>query len=158
MKKNFILIVLAIIFCTIISWCSPKSNLETETPQIVSEITWDNIVTWLEIEAEESQETDTDTELILNHEKAIEMPICTADVKQCNDGSYVSRWWPNCEFSPCPWDNLDKDTATITKDTSWNEKLNTDEIIDKLTEYWKSWDFDEEWVDILYEIIDSLSE
>lgn len=28
--------------------------------------------------------------------------ICTQDVKQCPDGSYVSRRGPNCEFAPCP--------------------------------------------------------
>ncbi|MDO8435931.1 MAG: DUF5667 domain-containing protein [bacterium] len=27
---------------------------------------------------------------------------CTADAKQCPDGSYVSRTGPNCEFAPCP--------------------------------------------------------
>lgn len=29
-------------------------------------------------------------------------PICTADVRQCPDGSYVSRTGPMCEFRPCP--------------------------------------------------------
>ncbi|MCK5555369.1 MAG: hypothetical protein KAI76_03960 [Alphaproteobacteria bacterium] len=27
---------------------------------------------------------------------------CTIDVKQCPNGSYVSRHEPQCEFSPCP--------------------------------------------------------
>jgi len=27
---------------------------------------------------------------------------CTADVKQCPDGSYVGRVGPNCTFAPCP--------------------------------------------------------
>lgn len=27
---------------------------------------------------------------------------CTAEVKQCLDGSYVGRTGPNCEFSVCP--------------------------------------------------------
>lgn len=155
MKKFFIPIVL-LSLCSLICACTPKSNLETETPQIVTETTWDNTDTWIKIEPTENQ--DTDIEPIQGHEKAIEMPTCTTDVKQCNDGSYVSRWWPNCEFSPCPWENLEKDTITISNEVPWNEKLDTDEIIDKLTEYSKSWDFDEEWVDILYQIIDSLSE
>ena len=155
MKKFFILIVL-ISLCTIICACTHKSNLETKTTQMVTETTWDNTDTWIKIEPTENQ--DTNIESIQGHEKAIEMPTCTADVKQCNDGSYVSRWWPNCEFSPCPWENLEKDTITISNEVPWNEKLDTDEIIDKLTEYSKSWDFDEEWVDILYQIIDSLSE
>lgn len=28
--------------------------------------------------------------------------FCTADVKQCPDGSYVGRTGPNCEFTKCP--------------------------------------------------------
>lgn len=31
-----------------------------------------------------------------------EIPICTADVRQCPDGSYVGRTGPMCEFGPCP--------------------------------------------------------
>lgn len=27
---------------------------------------------------------------------------CTADAKQCPDGSYVGRTGPKCEFTPCP--------------------------------------------------------
>lgn len=155
MKKFFTTIVLLSI-CTIICACTPKSNSETETPQIVTEITWEDINTWIEIDPIKDQ--DKNIEPIQDHGEIVEMPICTADVKQCNDGSYVSRWWPNCEFSPCPWENLDKESKNDTIETSWNEKLNTDEIVDVLTEYSKSWDFDEEWVDILYQIIDSLSE
>lgn len=154
--KNFFIPIALLSLCTIICACTPKSNSETETPQIATEIPWDNTDTWIEIKPTENQ--NDDIEPIQGQEKTIEMPTCTADVKQCNDGSYVSRWWPNCEFSPCPWENLDKESKNDTIETSWNEKLNTDEIVDVLTEYSKSWDFDEEWVDILYQIIDSLSE
>lgn len=28
--------------------------------------------------------------------------MCPADVKQCPDGSYVSRTGPRCEFAACP--------------------------------------------------------
>ena len=28
--------------------------------------------------------------------------VCTQDVKQCPDGSYVGRVPPSCEFAPCP--------------------------------------------------------
>lgn len=32
-----------------------------------------------------------------------EEPVfCTADVKECPDGSYVSRVQPDCDFAPCP--------------------------------------------------------
>lgn len=34
---------------------------------------------------------------------ASEEPIfCTADAKQCPDGSFVGRVAPTCEFAPCP--------------------------------------------------------
>jgi hypothetical protein len=28
--------------------------------------------------------------------------FCTADVKECSDGSYVSRSGPDCQFAECP--------------------------------------------------------
>ena len=31
--------------------------------------------------------------------------VCTMDVKQCPDGSYVGRVAPSCSFAPCPRDN-----------------------------------------------------
>lgn len=31
-----------------------------------------------------------------------ETVVCTQEVKQCPDGSYVSRTGPNCEFAQCP--------------------------------------------------------
>jgi len=33
--------------------------------------------------------------------KSALLVVCTADVKQCLDGSYVSRVAPNCDFAPC---------------------------------------------------------
>lgn len=50
---------------------------------------------------------------------------CTADAKQCPDGSYVGRVAPNCEFAACPSTNscsnpsvadLNKDCAVDLKD------------------------------------------
>lgn len=35
----------------------------------------------------------------LNHQQEI---FCPRDVKECPDGSFVSRIFPNCEFAPCP--------------------------------------------------------
>jgi benzodiazapine receptor len=36
-----------------------------------------------------------------------EEPVaCTMDVKQCPDGSYVGRVPPNCDFAPCPKEDL----------------------------------------------------
>jgi hypothetical protein len=42
--------------------------------------------------------------------------FCTADVKQCPDGSYVSRVGPDCEFEECPTvgeDNEDVDDEDV---------------------------------------------
>ncbi len=33
---------------------------------------------------------------------------CTLDAKLCPDGSAVGRSGPNCEFAPCPGENIDK--------------------------------------------------
>lgn len=40
----------------------------------------------------------------LTTQKPIEEKVvmCTQDAKLCDDGSYVSRTGPNCEFAPCP--------------------------------------------------------
>lgn len=35
--------------------------------------------------------------------------VCTADAKQCPDGSFVGRIGPNCEFSPCHGEETCKD-------------------------------------------------
>ncbi len=40
-------------------------------------------------------------------------PICTADAKQCPDGTYVGRIGPNCEFSKCPEKTLEPDAKSI---------------------------------------------
>ncbi len=35
-------------------------------------------------------------------DQAPEPRVCTMEVKQCADGSYVGRTGANCEFTPCP--------------------------------------------------------
>lgn len=37
--------------------------------------------------------------------KQPEQRACTMEAKLCNDGTYVSRTGPNCEFTPCPTNN-----------------------------------------------------
>ena len=39
-------------------------------------------------------------------QKEPEPVVCTTDVKLCSDGSYVGRVPPDCEFAPCPKENL----------------------------------------------------
>ena len=38
-----------------------------------------------------------------------EVVMCTADVKECADGSFVSRTAPDCAFAPCPDENKASD-------------------------------------------------
>jgi hypothetical protein len=38
---------------------------------------------------------------------------CTKDVRQCPDGSYVSRSGPNCAFAPCPTDSLEAEGVAL---------------------------------------------
>lgn len=58
--------------------------------------------------------------------------VCTQDVKECSDGSFVSRVPPNCEFAPCPqtkivklyYYNPEKD-----KDETGNIKCSRDGLV-----------------------------
>lgn len=41
-----------------------------------------------------------------------EMKLCTADVKQCPDGSFVARDpAKNCQFKPCPGEKSEEGSA-----------------------------------------------
>ncbi len=53
-------------------------------------------------------------------EEEITLPICTTDVKRCEDGSFVSRTIPNCEFAACP-----DPKKQITLSSTVTEKANT---------------------------------
>ncbi|MBI2655327.1 hypothetical protein HYX06_02790 [Candidatus Woesearchaeota archaeon] len=44
----------------------------------------------------------TDSNGCAYHYCETEIKACTAEAKQCPDGSYVSRTGTNCEFAPCP--------------------------------------------------------
>lgn len=60
----------------------------------------------------------SDQVLVENQEPAAQTPaekegvLCTQDAKLCDDGSYVSRTGPKCEFSACPTVNEDGDQST----------------------------------------------
>lgn len=49
------------------------------------------------------------------------MVACTADVKMCSDGSYVSRVAPDCSFAPCP-DECQYDSAGDPICPFWNQR------------------------------------
>lgn len=39
-------------------------------------------------------------------DKALDIVFCTQEAKLCADGSYAGRAGPNCEFTPCPKEDL----------------------------------------------------
>ena len=47
-------------------------------------------------------QTSKVTATVSVHEASSPVTSCTADAKQCSDGSYVGRSGPNCEFAACP--------------------------------------------------------
>jgi len=59
---------------------------------------------------------------VLVWSKFSDRSICTQDVKECSDGSYVRRIAPLCKFKKCPDINTgnrteNSDTSTCTKET-----------------------------------------
>lgn len=56
---------------------------------------------------EEAEETE--------EHKGGDQVICAMDVKECPDGSYVSRSGPNCEFKDCPVEEITVDCNKIPK-------------------------------------------
>jgi len=68
--------------------------------------------------------------------------VCTADVKMCDDWTYVSRQWPNCQFATCPWLEVNEDTVreNVKKyESTWSDLAESDielmnEIINIITE------------------------
>lgn len=55
-------------------------------------------------------------------EDSNEQKACTMEAKLCNDGSYVSRTGPNCEFALCP----EKNTKTADDIANWQTYKNED--------------------------------
>lgn len=50
--------------------------------------------------------------------------VCTADAKQCPDGSFVSRTGPDCSFAPCPGtEKCAKDSNGEIQCPVWDLKL-----------------------------------
>lgn len=99
-----------------------------------------------EISQEDKEEIEEIIEEIEEMNEAEELErqtvTCTADVKMCDDGTYVSREWPNCEFWECPWLSLDENFVQETLEkykSEWSELAESDielmnEIINIITE------------------------
>lgn len=106
-QRMLILIVLLVIFSLIIFYIASiqRSNVHNQI-----EISPDLAVTPLPV-VPNGQEDQGDG------------VFCTLEAKLCSDGSYVSRVPPNCEFSPCPEEDLvdpdDKKTDVIDLQISY---------------------------------------
>ena len=92
---------------------------------------------------EEKEEISDLIEEIQEHDEISESTVtCTTDVKECDDGTYISRWWPNCEFWTCPWEKEEEKTIDdiLQKyESTWNEITGSDidlmfEFIDLMTQ------------------------
>lgn len=138
MKKIFLWVLISSTFCL---YACTTQKIDNQT------INWkDNIIS--------SISDDSESEDYI---------VCTTDVFQCPDWSYVSRQWPDCEFAKCPWkdDSLDinpmENIETIEIETSTNDTdQDINSIDDIIQKYEDNENFDEEWVDMLYEIINKL--
>jgi len=77
---------------------------------------------------------------------SVENVVCTMEAKKCPDGSFVSRTWPNCEFTPCP----------NTKTTSWEPSIK--EILEehKNKESFQEPGMTEDDIDLIETIIEKL--
>lgn len=50
--------------------------------------------------------------------------VCTQDVMQCPDGSYVGRTGPNCEFAQCPTSGGEKLEGEMLDTSTWKTYRN----------------------------------
>jgi hypothetical protein len=51
----------------------------------------------------------------------VEEVVCTADVQLCEDGSYVSRVAPDCQFASCPGVKEIVSSRAVGIGTAWTE-------------------------------------
>ncbi|OGZ32496.1 MAG: hypothetical protein A2V69_02200 [Candidatus Portnoybacteria bacterium RBG_13_40_8] len=61
---------------------------------------------------------------IVSKPKSPEPVVCTTDAKLCSDGSSVSRTAPNCDFAPCP-----KEDLIVVESPIANEEISSPLII-----------------------------
>lgn len=100
-------------------------NISQETKDEITNLVW------------EIQDHEEINNLWKNTENTV---TCTTDVKKCDDWTYVSRVWEDCEFASCPWYVLDESA-----------------IQEKIKNYKSSWsELDESDIDLMNDIIDSV--
>ncbi len=95
-----------------------------------------------EIDEETKDELNTLIDEIGSQENTGEIVSCPQDIQKCDDWTYVSRWWPDCEFLPCPWYYLDDESIQNTlrqHESTWADLAQSDidlmnEIIDIMTQ------------------------
>ncbi len=62
---------------------------------------------------------------IINKSKSPEPVACTMDAKLCSDGSYIGRVPPECDFAPCP-----KEDLIVVKSPKANEEISSPLLIE----------------------------
>lgn len=74
-----------------------------KTQNLVKEITKSRVLAKPTFTPTPSPEIPMKTPISTNSASPISTTVaCTMDAKLCDDGSYVGRSGPKCEFAPCP--------------------------------------------------------
>lgn len=106
------------------------------------------------INNEDTNIEDTENQKEDIEEESENNPVaCTMDAKQCPDGTYVWRIWPDCEFKICPTQEDENKTNNNTQDE--------ETMTDILENHANTTQYQEEWltqadIDLMEAIIEKL--
>jgi hypothetical protein len=92
-----------------------------------------NVVAWyfiLQNKAQNQLSSPTPTPTLTSQP---DQKVCTQEVKECPDGSFVGRTGPNCEFTPCPPPSSSKADDEKAIKEAILKKLNSNEFEMKVT-------------------------
>jgi len=96
-----------------------------------------------EEETTTQQNNNSNTGETINTENEDIKVVCAMDAKECPDGSFVSRIWPDCEFAPCP---------KINESNNSKDQTDVKEILEKCKPG-ESW-LNEDNIDCIEDIIE----
>lgn len=117
MKKNSIVLVVALVILIVIYFLVSGSLKNNEE---VSPIKNENL----------NEETGLVEGAVVQDELEDEAIFCTEDVLECEDGSFVGRVAPDCEFAACPGDEgLVIEEEIIVPDLIEEPVLDQEELI-----------------------------
>lgn len=131
MKKK-LLIIGVLSLTIIISWCT---KIESNKLNVEINNTVPNQASW---KVDNMDNTDTETNNITKNTEINNETDTNENIETINE----------------PTESIAKNESEKTTETELDD---ADKIINKLNEYAQWGEFDEEWVDLLYEVIDTLS-